>query len=681
MRFFKIKFASKPKIKTAVELFREMVQVLLGGAFLSLAALQVPWIVELLRPFCTWRDAPRDLQAAQVAAPGAALGGLFVVMILAYIAQEKIMAAVARERTCELSRWQKAGFPIFRHVFINFFYPLRRERGFRAAAGFLSVSALAAWGVAVAFGPMNPGFSLLMAVSVLAGIRAMRLLTGSRFSRAQRIGGFALAGSAAVSLLIGYSFHWNLNRKLEEERRHWRSAGIPLTVSEAEKHYYRGTAPNAEFTRLCNRKQDKEAYSLYSVPGVYYSAPPSERKRLRAYLASEAAEQDFSGIAELITGHPFLKCRVEFVTPLSRTQLPQWNYIREVCRYLGSRIVCAAEDGDREEAMRQFRLLDRFQETALQSSCVIGTLVAAVCERIRCDAIAVLIGSGILTDGDLTEIENRNHGHPEEFREAIRRGERDNAAVDYEDVFFHTHSGLTLKDAFQAESQIHICGHGNNHIFRAFMYWAIVRGSYPPVNPLFLWTNVSDQLNQLHWMRYKRRIIGYYDGSSDYYLREGERTALTEAYQKRPLFCENMLDSAHFFVDRKYSRMFTFFRMTDLGLKIERFRRANGRLPETLAELGIPLPVDAASGELIRYTRGSVRLWDWESGSSEMIPRELPGWQLSAPGGNLDQPKVEPKEHRRDSFTVIAPWPVPAPPEPPPQAEWGPYGPFGGPSK
>lgn len=103
--------------------------------------------------------------------------------------------------------------------------------------------------------------------------------------------------------------------------------------------------------------------------------------------------------------------------------------------------------------------------------------------------------------------------------------------------------------------------------------------------------------------------------------------------------------------------------MTDLGLQIEQFRRKHGRLPETLDELDIPLPVDALSGEPIRFTR-FARLFE-EDGNGGTISRDLPGWQLSAAGGNHEKALEEQKEYRRDFFTVITQWPVPAPPEPP----------------
>ena len=101
--------------------------------------------------------------------------------------------------------------------------------------------------------------------------------------------------------------------------------------------------------------------------------------------------------------------------------------------------------------------------------------------------------------------------------------------------------------------------------------------------------------------------------------------------------------------------------MTDLGLQIEQFRRKHGRLPETLNELGVKLPVDALSGEPIRFTR-FARVF-WIDGNGRTVSRDLPGWQLSAPGRDFEKAPEEQKESNRNFFTVITEWPVPAPPE------------------
>ena len=126
---------------------------------------------------------------------------------------------------------------------------------------------------------------------------------------------------------------------------------------------------------------------------------------------------------------------------------------------------------------------------------------------------------------------------------------------------------------------------------------------------------------------------------------------------------EKMFLSYYFSAEQRLQRILTMSKMTDLGLQIEQFRRKHGRLPETLDELGIPLPVDALSGEPIRFTR-FARVFREEC-NGHAVSRDLPGWQLSAPGRNHERVPEERKESLRDFFTVITQWPVPAPPEPP----------------
>ena len=56
--------------------------------------------------------------------------------------------------------------------------------------------------------------------------------------------------------------------------------------------------------------------------------------------------------------------------------------------------------------------------------------------------------------------------------------------------------------------------------------------------------------------------------------------------------------------------------------------------------------------------------------------------QLSAPGGNFEAPSKDQHERRRDYFTVITQWPLPAPPEPPKREDYYPFGSlFGQPEK
>ena len=124
-----------------------------------------------------------------------------------------------------------------------------------------------------------------------------------------------------------------------------------------------------------------------------------------------------------------------------------------------------------------------------------------------------------------------------------------------------------------------------------------------------------------------------------------------------------MLLPDYFSEEQRLQYTLTKCKMTNLGLQIEQFRRKHGHLPETLDELGIPLPVDALSGEPIRFTL-FARLFGVD-GNGHTVLRDLPGWQLSAPGRNHERAPEEREESRRVFFTVITEWPVPAPPEPP----------------
>ena len=177
--------------------------------------------------------------------------------------------------------------------------------------------------------------------------------------------------------------------------------------------------------------------------------------------------------------------------------------------------------------------------------------------------------------------------------------------------------------------------------------------------PPCLWTEAIQQRYLLYAMRHQRAVIRYFDDPTS--QREILRTDLKRELATRELYLERMLQPDYFTEERHLQRILTISKMTDLGLQIEQFRRKHGHLPGTLDELGIPLPVDALSGEPIRFTH-FARLFG-EDGNGHTISRDLPGWQLSAPGWNHEKALEERKESLRDFFTVITGWPVPAPAE------------------
>ena len=435
------------------------------------------------------------------------------------------------------------------------------------------------------------------------------------------------------------------------------SAGIPTNREELEQHFYQGRTPNAEFGKLVDRNSDyniKKGSECLESASMYYNLPESKRRKIKTYLTGELCQEDFKNIDALIESGDSLKYKMCFPNDyLAGIRMPHLNYYRTVMRYFSSRIIVALEDKKPSEAMRLFRLADKFQENVLQSDFLIGAIAAFACEYIRSDTISAMLGSGLLSDGNLSEILDLNHNREKKIRSAIRYGLCTEAYLFIDTVILlnvpypKIMSEIRYDGQWQYEEPLlRFLFRGNTTVF--------------PTPPC-LWTEAIQQRYLLYAMRHQRAVIRYFDDPTS--QREFLRTDLKRELATRELYIERMLLPDYFSEEQRLQYTLTKCKMTNLGLQIEQFRRKHGHLPETLDELGIPLPVDALSGEPIRFTL-FARLFGVD-GNGHTVLRDLPGWQLSAPGRNHERAPEEREESRRVFFTVITEWPVPAPPEPP----------------
>ena len=662
MNLFCVKIVKSKSLisPTAEESFRGMFRALLWLSLGLLLVLQLPWIADLLIQRTDF-DVSLWCRVLQKLTLLCALVAFGIIMLCAYLGQNFIIQAFCRERDQRNSGW--IWIPVIRNI-----HSLTALGKQNLLWGLLCVTQIVvtpvAWLIWLSSGPMNFYGMLLMSLGIVAGVWQMRLLTGATATKRQRICGFVLLCLFLVSLFVGYSMLYCLDFQLEAERLQWRSAGIPTTASEVKEFYFRGSAPDPKFTELCDRYAKRNYFDVYCAsPSGYYTQPESERQKVREYLNSGQAELDFGGIERLIESKPFLKYQVKFKTPISETLIPYANYEREASRWFAARIIRAIEQKERIEAMRLFLLMTRFQETVLRNKCGVGALVAIACESIRCDTVSALLGSGILTDTDLEELKKYNINREKRLLLIVREGVRDGVYLDSEAQWGWNEFYSNFERAFTAKQR--------TEADNCFLFFCRVPFTSSPAglgflqgrgnmrSPLFLWTTVCSNQEFLDWMRLARRNVDYYNATDDYFQRSAERTALQNIAPNK--FFIHPID---FNLAERYARTATRIRMTELALQVETFRRKNGHLPEKLDELGIPLPVDALSGEPIRYTKGKVKLWEWESGNNYKF-RELPGWQLSAPGGNYQSSAQYQHESKRDTFTVITQWSVPAAPEPP----------------
>ena len=653
-----------PKVKSIAELFQDNVKLVLSSVTMLILLMQVPWILYVLEPLWVPQTAFDPLMTKRTGVLFQILGnfmpicvffGSAATMIPVAVSQSCFFSALAKEREEIRSCWNECAIcvPILRYWIIY----RQLAQSARWPALVMIGSSMMFWGIAVVVGPLSPWGLLSFAVSVSAWLMIAKRLANGVLKRSYRVWSIVLLSLFTVSLLAGYiTFYWT-EIEIKAEMLILHSAGIPTNREELEQHFYQGRTPNAEFGKLVDRNSDyniKKGSECLESASMYYNLPESKRRKIKTYLTGELCQDDFKNIDALIESGDSLKYKMCFPNDyLTLTLMPHLNYYRTVMRYFSSRIIVALEDKNPSEAMRLFRLADKFQENVLQGDFWIGALVAISCEHIRSETIGAMLGSGFLSDDNLSEIQDLNHNREAKIRNAMRYGLRAEAYLVIETVmrllvpYPKIMSEIRYDGQWQYEEPLlRFLFRGNTTVF--------------PTPPC-LWTEAIQQRYLLYAMRHQRAVIRYFDDPTS--QREFLRTDLKRELATRELYIERMLLSYYFSAEQRLQRILTMSKMTDLGLQIEQFRRKHGRLPETLDELGIPLPVDALSGEPIRFTH-FARLFG-ENGNGGTISRDLPGWQLSAAGGNHEKAPEEQKEYRRDFFTVITQWPVPAPPEPP----------------
>ena len=687
MKFFKIEMGPR-KEKSAEEFFHCTVRDTLIIAGVYLVVMQMPWILDLLTavllPEATGKSDPFSTENADILL-------LKVVVWLIPLAQASLLvfaaigiaaswgnflSAYAEARSRSLSTAKEIGLfaPLLRYAVLWRIFSEFGGKSVKIHAAAMILCSLLFWICLVAIGPLSPLPLLLLAVALILWVKIGRQLTGIPLKRRARMGGVVFLCLWILSALCGYGVYYYTQAEIKAVMLMFRSAGIPTNRAELTALFYHDAQPNARFSALVDRSCDYkiEKDEGYQLLGDFRDLPESKRVVLRNYLDGEAAQRDFAGLEELISSNPLLKYRIVLDPDIVMTSLPHLNFYRQSMWYFVSRQILALERKNPAEAMRLFRLADRLLESALNSDLIIGSFTAGSMESIRAGAVGNLVGSGLLSSEQLTELESRNRGRSEKLYAAIRRGIRAEA---YQNVEFIQQLTVPYPEFIR---KIHTDRDGSlDSPLLTFLFRGDTRAVPTPPS---LWTLAIMNRDFLTAMRHQRTVVDYYDDPTEYSKRSVRWESLYREFGKRPLPLESLILPGQLNSYDRFARTFSILRMSDLALQIERFRRTHGRLPETLSDLGIPLPVDALSGEGFRFTHYARVFWNDDNGDT--IPHDFPGWQLSAPGGNFEAPSKDQHERRRDYFTVITQWPLPAPPEPPKREDYYPFGSlFGQPEK
>ncbi|NLG13397.1 MAG: hypothetical protein GX561_04230 [Lentisphaerae bacterium] len=395
---------------------------------LILLLMQVPWIVYALEPLMELIYALLFQLFGIVFIPSFIFFVAVATMIGLVFGQYAFITALAKERGETLSSWNK----------ISLFVPiLRYWTLWSLLANSTPISALLMvggsvmfWVLALVVSPQSPWVMLSFAVSVGAWFTIAKRLSNGVCKSLHKIWGVVLLCVFVVSSTAGYVTFYRTKKDIKAEKSMLQSVGIPTSREELKQHFYQSRPLNTEFVKLVDRYADnkeKRSSDCLVSASDYYRLPESKRTELKAYLASELCREDFKDIDALIETGESLKYQMSFPDNLLETLLLHLSFYRPVMRYFSSRIVVALEMNNSDEAMRLFRLSNKFQENVFQSDFLVGATVAFACEAIRDDSVGAMLGSGLLSEANLLELLELNRNREEKLRATMQHGLRGEA--------------------------------------------------------------------------------------------------------------------------------------------------------------------------------------------------------------------------------------------------------------
>ena len=389
------------------------------------------------------------------------------------------------------------------------------------------------------------------------------------------------------------------------------------------------SSPDKEFTALTQKYMaENHVCDKLNDARFYYAVPARFRLEANKIISSEQTKKTFSELEKALDAGKYFTH--DFTSaPYLWYQTGYGQFDRIVCRFFSAKILHALETGNRAEVMKNFRRLTVFQKNIQQGNFSTGLVTVFHLELNRAFLIGTMLGRGILTDKDLQEISSYNKKREQELYKVLMTSLRSEALFERE----------LIDDMMKVYPWIQSSEASDGKLFKSKVMQFLLRGNnaFPPNT----WNAV------IH-----RKI-------------RSESTAKFNAMLKKYADCKKFSAdekklTGTYFVMLNYNAQnagiaglyhaITFVRMTDTALKIEKFRRANKRLPKTLEELKVPVPVDAVSGKKIAYTASGFEVQTYP-GPGKTDRMKFDGWQLY---GSI-----------RDYVNLSVPttWPVPAPRE------------------
>jgi hypothetical protein len=360
----------------------------------------------------------------------------------------------------------------------------------------------------------------------------------------------------------------------------------------------------------------------------YYAVPARFRLEANKIISNEQTKKTFSELEKALDAGKYFTH--DFTSaPYLWYQTGYGQFDRIVCRLLSAKILHALEKGDRAEVMKNFRRLTVFQKNVQRGNFSTGLVTVFHLELNRAFLVGTMLGRGILTDKDLQEISSYNKNREQELYKVLMTSLRSEALFERE----------LIDDMMKVYPWIQSSEASDGKLFKSKVMQFLLRGNnaFPPNT----WNAVIHRkIRSESTAKFNAMLKKYADSKK---FSEDEKK-LTGTY-----FVMLNYKAQNAGIAGLYHAI-TFVRMTDVALNVEKFRRANKRLPKTLEELKVPVPVDAVSGKKIAYTASGFEVQTYP-GPGKTDRMKLDGWQLY---GSI-----------RDYINLSVPttWPVPAPRE------------------
>lgn len=388
--------------------------------------------------------------------------------------------------------------------------------------------------------------------------------------------GYLIAGAIVAAIVLGFvGMHLYFRSKINAELDAIRKAGFPVTLQELSAYYPvpQGENAAAVYTQAFAKFADTPKDENLPVVGEGRLPPrgdplPEEMKtRISAYLAANAEALELLHKAAAIDG-----CRFDLDFSLGfEMRLPHFAKLRQAARLLELQALMKAEGGKPDEAA--MAIADSLSAArALQNEpLLISHLVRMAVISMSTGTLERVLSRTILGDQQLTALSR-----------AIASQENP------EDLIL----GLAGERCFGEDAFAHHKVPGENN----------------PIPFHFLWNwsglKAKDHLEYLRLMAGVVRVAG---GSAREMRDLPKDWEMELQHTPKYYLLTRLLVPAVLGVNEHQLKMLARFRATRAGIAVERFRMANGRLPDSLGELTPKwldtVPADPFDDQPIRYKK------------------------------------------------------------------------------